>query len=251
MYLTAVINAQCVTVSGPPEAIADFEANHLLATASASQPAHIYALYHSPVLRTTKERVLADIRRRGVRFPDYEDLKCSLRSTFDGSAISSQSHPPGSTLVEDIIDMILVHPVRFDVVIERVRADLLAEGSESVCLVNVGPGTGLWRSTMRMLRDGGLSVEGVDWSSSSVPAAGPGEGPTSLPQEYPAPQATAVPGTASVQHTNVTPERRSQMESIAIVGMAVNFPGAPNAAEFWKVLKEGINTMSEVRMVEL
>ena len=246
-----MVNARCVTVSGPPKAIADFEANHVPATATASQPAHIYALYHSPVLRTTKERVLADIRRRGVRFPDYEGLKCSLRSTIDGSIISSQSYPPGSTLVEDVLDMILVHPVRFDVVIERLRADLLSEGSGSVRLVNVGPGTGLWRSTMHMLRDGGLSVEGVDWLSSSVPAAGPAEVPTSLPQEDTAPQATAVPRTVSVQEASVTPEQRSQKEPIAIVGMAVNFPGAPNAAEFWKVLKEGINTMSEVRMVEL
>ncbi|KAH9928293.1 uncharacterized protein B0H18DRAFT_1084485 [Fomitopsis serialis] len=42
------------------------------------------------------------------------------------------------------------------------------------------------------------------------------------------------------------PERQPQKEPIAIVGMAVNFPGAPNVAELWRVLEEGINTVSEI-----
>lgn len=34
---------------------------------------------------------------------------------------------------------------------------------------------------------------------------------------------------------------------IAIVGMAVNLPGAPDVARLWRVLQEGINTVHEVR----
>lgn len=249
VYLTAVTNARCVTVSGPPKAIADFEANHLPSTAIASQPAHIYALYHAPVLQTTKEQVLSDIQRRGVRFPDYKDLKCSLRSTIDGNVISSRHHRTGSTLVEDILDMILVHPVHFDEAIERLSADLLAEEAGSVSLVNVGPGTGLWRSAVRMLQDGGLVVEGIDWSSPPAPGASTAEVPVPPPQqEVFVQQPTTVPKTITTQSGGIAPQQRFQKEPIAIVGMAVNFPGAPDVAQFWKVLKDGLNTLSEVCM---
>lgn len=34
---------------------------------------------------------------------------------------------------------------------------------------------------------------------------------------------------------------------IAIIGMAVNMPGAPNASKLWEILEEGINTVMEVK----
>ncbi len=40
-----------------------------------------------------------------------------------------------------------------------------------------------------------------------------------------------------------------KQEPIAIVGMAVNMPGAPNVAKLWEVLEQGINTISEVRII--
>ena len=41
-------------------------------------------------------------------------------------------------------------------------------------------------------------------------------------------------------------ERKAKQAPIAIVGMAVNMPGAPNTAGLWEVLERGINTCSEV-----
>jgi hypothetical protein len=41
-------------------------------------------------------------------------------------------------------------------------------------------------------------------------------------------------------------EKKPKQEPIAIVGMAVNMPGAPNTAKLWEVLEQGINTCSEV-----
>jgi hypothetical protein len=41
-------------------------------------------------------------------------------------------------------------------------------------------------------------------------------------------------------------DRNAKQEPIAIVGMTVNMPGAPNTAESWEVLERGINTCSEV-----
>ncbi|KAF9025638.1 hypothetical protein BDZ89DRAFT_1161644 [Hymenopellis radicata] len=40
--------------------------------------------------------------------------------------------------------------------------------------------------------------------------------------------------------------RPPKQEPIAIVGMAVNMPGAPNVSKLWEVLEQGINTISEV-----
>jgi len=41
-------------------------------------------------------------------------------------------------------------------------------------------------------------------------------------------------------------DRKAKQELIAIVGMTVNMPGAPNTAGLWEVLERGINTCFEV-----
>lgn len=38
-----------------------------------------------------------------------------------------------------------------------------------------------------------------------------------------------------------------KQEPIAIVGMAVNMPGAPNVGRLWEILANGNNTVEEVR----
>ncbi|TFY63793.1 hypothetical protein EVJ58_g3045 [Rhodofomes roseus] len=205
VYLTAVTNESCTTVSGRPEAVSEFEATHRPSSTSASHFAHIHALYHAPVLRPTRERVLADLRRRNVQFPAYGDLRRSLRSSIDGSLIDSLHHTSGSTLVEDVLDMLLLHPVNFDKVVEGIRIDLSTKDVQSIRLVNLGP------------------VDAVDW-----------------------PPPTSVSDVISVPRQPSIAERHFQKEPIAIVGMALNFPGAPNAAELWRVLEEGVNTVSEI-----
>ena len=37
-----------------------------------------------------------------------------------------------------------------------------------------------------------------------------------------------------------------KQEPIAIVGMAVNMPGAPNVGRLWEILENGSNTVEEV-----
>ena len=39
----------------------------------------------------------------------------------------------------------------------------------------------------------------------------------------------------------------TKQEPIAIVGMAVNMPGAPNVDRLWEILANGSNTVEEVR----
>ncbi|THU84464.1 ketoacyl-synt-domain-containing protein [Dendrothele bispora CBS 962.96] len=46
--------------------------------------------------------------------------------------------------------------------------------------------------------------------------------------------------------SNSSPTNAELDNSIAIVGMAVNLPGAPNTAKLWEVLEKGINTCTEI-----
>ena len=43
------------------------------------------------------------------------------------------------------------------------------------------------------------------------------------------------------------PDANLKQEPIAIVGMAVNMPGAPNVGQLWEILANGSNTVEEVR----
>jgi hypothetical protein len=42
---------------------------------------------------------------------------------------------------------------------------------------------------------------------------------------------------------------RAKQNPIAIVGMGIHMPGARSAEELWRVLEDGINTISEVHML--
>ena len=48
-----------------------------------------------------------------------------------------------------------------------------------------------------------------------------------------------------VSYTNL------KQEPIAIVGMAVNMPGAPNVGQLWDILANGSNTVEEVHFLNL
>jgi len=110
-------------------------------------------------------------------------------------------------LVELIVDMILTQPVNWPDVMASLSN---AAPSRSVAhIVHFGPGTGLARPMLRAF--GGKAVTTVN--------------------------ATIAEGAGA---------DRNPQEPIAIIGMAVNMPGAPNVAKLWEVLEQGINTVSEV-----
>ena len=63
---------------------------------------------------------------------------------------------------------------------------------------------------------------------------------------------------SSLQAQSIQTDKRSHLdksfldvylkqEPIAIVGMAVNMPGAPNVGQLWEILAKGSNTVEEVR----
>lgn len=193
-----------------------FNERYLPSNATQTRFAPIHTLYHSPDLIQVQDLVINDIRRRSIKFPNYSSLRLPLCSPVSGSWISSSS-ASSSSLAEEIVAMTLLHPVNFDAVIDKVPRELCSAGVASVKLTNVGPGNALSRTVARSLSP--IRVESIDWSSVAI---------------------DAIPD---------SPPRVSQAdrEDIAIVGMAVKFPGANDSAGLWDVLEQGLNTVSEVR----
>jgi hypothetical protein len=107
--------------------------------------------------------------------------------------------------------MILIQPVNWNLVVEKVAKSCSESGL--VRILNAGPGNGLIRSLERALPRG--------WAASL--------------------DLTIADVTGQQQH-------KAKQEPIAVIGMAVNMPGAPNVSKLWEVLEQGVNTISEVRI---
>ncbi|KAJ3549836.1 hypothetical protein NM688_g5137 [Phlebia brevispora] len=221
LYLTAVTYATCISVSGQPSALATFKAHYLPASTTSARFAPIHALYHSPDLKAVKEEIMHDLARRAIHFLTHASLKRSLRSTITGGLISRQSGE-GYTLVEEVLDMTLLKPVNFDNVLNAICEDISPSASGMVQLVNIGPGNALWKGVSRALPD--VHFDMVDWSSGSRTGAVVSDPASSM----------------------ITPVTRQSRDPIAIVGMAVRFPGAQDANALWDLLEKGLNTVSEI-----
>lgn len=164
-------------------------------------------LYHSARhLAATREQVLRDVAARAIRFPNFSDLIAPIRSTHTGELLNSTT---AGSLVEAVVDMLLVQPVNWALAISSLVRE--AGDGASVRLLNYGPGTGLMRTTEKALA-------GTDFHI--VDLTGGAESPSDEP--------------------------KAKHEPIAIVGMAINMPGAPDKAKLWELLEQGINTCTEV-----
>ena len=125
------------------------------------------------------------------------------------STFTGFSPTAGVTLVEEIVDMILTQVADWDWVVSS-TVEKLKSVRQPIELLNVGPGDSLANELQRQIAAAGLDVRLRDIS-------------TSLP---------------------VSPN----LEPIAVVGMGVNMPGAPNADRLWELLHHGDNTLSQVRI---
>ncbi|KAI9508881.1 putative polyketide synthase [Russula earlei] len=204
LYVTAVNDEQCITVSGRPDILSSFIATLPEAVSILEPP--VGTLYHSPTHNNgVRDEVLADLCRRKIRFPAYKDIVCPIRSTSTGKILEADQNV---SLVQSIVDVILVQQVNWDRVTHSVAQSI--PENEIAHLVNVGPGTGLLRSMENAFPDGGFVTHLVTFDD---------------------PRKTTI----------LEPQ-----DCVAIVGMAVNMPGAPNASKLWEILEKGMNTVVEV-----
>lgn len=206
--MTSETAEDCVTISGRPDVLSAFAQSGL--HSGTVQKTLVDTLYHSPAhLGGARERVLSDLADRGVQFPSFSDIKIPLRSTYTGELIRNDG-VGASSLLEAVVDMILTQPINWTKVAAATLAAL--PENEPVRILGIGPGTGIMRSLERTF--GKRLTSSLDVS--------------------------AVKSAA-------TEKPHPTQEPIAIVGMAVNMPGAPDVSMLWEVLEKGLNTISEVR----
>lgn len=190
-----------MTVSGHPETLAAFSG--CISNRCNVHKTSIDTLYHCPLHESgAREDVIADIARRNIEFPTLKDIKVPLRSTYTGELLYDEGSPTQSSLVELVVDMIFIQPVRWDLIVAALSKSSLSK--HSVRLLTIGSGTALGNVTKRAF--------GVDSRIFDV-----GKGIADAPTQEP----------------------------IAIIGMGLNMPGAPNASELWSILERGINTVSQ------
>ncbi|KAI0036587.1 polyketide synthase [Vararia minispora EC-137] len=208
LTLTAIVDESTITISGRPDKLASFAAQ--MPASIAVGKTSVDTFYHSSHLAGVRDDVIADVSRRGIRFPTHSDLSAPIISTLTGQSLS-EAELSGRTLVEAVLDLILIQPVNWDKVIQSVVSTAGALRGV-VRLVGVGPGSGLVRSIERAFPQGRAALLDL----------------------------------TAVRKEDMTMDTKPVREPIAIVGMAVNMPGAPDTRRLWAVLEEGLNTISEI-----
>ncbi|KAJ3575743.1 hypothetical protein NP233_g904 [Leucocoprinus birnbaumii] len=154
LFVTAITDATCITVSGRPDYLATFAAN--VSSSAVVHKTSLDTLYHASVLsEPVRDRVLSDITIRGIKFPTFSDIRVPIRSTVTGDAITRDS-TGAETLAELVVNMIISEPINWVAVIkktvETVPQDI------SVRLLNCGPGTGLTKGLDRAFSRGNVST---------------------------------------------------------------------------------------------
>jgi malonyl CoA-acyl carrier protein transacylase len=213
LHLAAVSSANCVTISGPSPSLAKFKDEFVPNTSITARYANISVLFHGgQVMEEVMEQVLADFSRRNIKFPGFEDLRAPLRCTVEGGVFRPAVYSRSKTLLEKVLEMILIHPVDWETTFAGVKETMGEMGEVDV--LSFGPGS---VSSLCGPAAGYASTPGVRAVDVSVT-------PNVLEKEKPAPG----------------------KDDIAIVGMGVKFPKGNNPDELWDTLMQGLNTVAEV-----
>ncbi|KAG1882765.1 polyketide synthase [Suillus subluteus] len=211
LHLTAILDAQHVTVSGHPDILQRFSSSISISKSCTIHPTTVDALYHARILHNVRDQVLADVGRYLIRFPDFSNLRFPVFSTVSGKHLLPSSEY--STLVDAVLDMIIVSPVDWLSVAQGLGSSVPTDAPTQV--LNFGPSSGLLR-----ILEKSLSTKKVTWTDVAVSGSSNPDSPK---------------------------ENDFKQEPIAIIGMALRLPGgARTADELWELLERGINTISEI-----
>lgn len=176
-------------------------------------PTNIFTLYHNLCLHEYKDRLLDQFEKRQLAFPSQQDLVVPIISTIDGSLIRSKKGSSLTDLLSQILDMILME-----------CTDWISVEDAIISLVQ----------ERRSQNHDVLTVCNY----------GPSNGALTRPKD--------VPEHVEVLDTSVEPYtgQTSREGDIAIVGMSLDLPGAPDPESLWRNLMNGINSCSEVSFAD-
>ncbi|RPB02892.1 ketoacyl-synt-domain-containing protein [Choiromyces venosus 120613-1] len=219
LHLTAVTAEKVVTISGRGDLLARFQVEEVAGSCS-SRFTSVHTLYHGgETLQNVKSQLMNDLLRRNIQFPSLSQATIPLRSTVDGRLLSSSTCSDKS-LLEIVVDQVLIDCVNWDKTVGAMITNATGKAEQSddelVTVVNFGPGTG---SVFQAQKPPHPRIRLLDLSHTSD---------------------------AANTFVNKKPLRFKPEDGIAIVGMGVNMPGATDPNELWKLLEEGLNTVSEI-----
>jgi hypothetical protein len=171
----------------------------------------VYALYHGgdeskPVL----EQILCDADHRGIRFPQLSSLRTPLRSSAGGKLISATDSD--ASLIHIVLHSVMVECVDWHVTWDRIST-YTGQNEPSI------------NSTPELFAFG-------PYSPSLFPSAGA--------------KSNTLIKIIDRSRINENTTTLWPPESIAIVGMAVDFPEGSDKDAFWNTLDTGVNTVQKV-----
>lgn len=201
-----------VTISGEGDSLNRF-ARSELPPKCRTIPTNIFTLYHNRCLHEYKYQLLEEFEKRKLAFPSRRDLVVPIISTIDGSLIQSTEDGSSTDLLNQILDMILMECTNW-VSVEDTIVSLSHEGRRQDC--------------------GVLTV----WNY------GPCNGALTRPKEVP--EYVEVLDAA----LELCTENSSQETDIAVVGMGLDLPGAPDPEALWRNLMNRVNSCSEVSLID-
>lgn len=212
IYVSSLNTRNIVTISGEGDALCEF-ARTELPTRCRVIPTNIFTLYHNRCLREYKRQLLEQFDKRQLAFPSQQDLVVPIISTIDGSLIRSKNGSSSTDLLSQILDMILMECTNW-ISVEDTIVSLAHER----------------RSQNRDIL--------------TVCNYGPSNGALTRPKD--------VPEHVEVLDTSVElyADQTSRESDIAIVGMSLDLPGAPDPEALWRNLMNGLNSCSEVSFAD-
>lgn len=177
----------------------------------------VYGLYHGgerslPIL----QRVLNDCECRGITFPDLASLQIPLRSSSTGSFVDVKQGADAGQLLELALRSILIDAVQWQATWKNItqialNVDLYVE------ILAIGP---ISRSLLPLRHT-------VDTSSRA--------------------RVKILDSLGNEARNETIMDTLEYKDSIAIVGMSVNFPIGSDKDTFWESLQNGLNVVQEVR----
>ncbi|KAJ5758156.1 type I iterative polyketide synthase [Penicillium nucicola] len=215
VYLSAINSDTCITLSGRGDHLQDFTQSNMPSQCKI-RPTNIFSLYHNRrQLEEVRKEVLQDLRNNILIFPAPLQLLVPLFSNIDGKPIDSEQLVTVEEMCEKLLDMMMLEPVNWAAVEDNILAVIEQSATavdSSYEILNFGPGYGM-SGTRHSLPD---NVKVV---------------------------------TASIVEPRLLPHDASGLlssDDIAIVGMGVDLPGAPNSDALWQNLVDGVNSCTEI-----
>lgn len=210
MKISATFNNGNISLSGHGNSLNEVK-SRLSVDGIECRWAHVHALFHrGEEMQGVLDQTLRDIKTREINFPDWNSLHSPVRAVTDGDPWI-----PGSS-----------------------RSHCLAEAAlRSIFNDQVD-----WRSTSQKMGDSLCDRFKCD-SDARYRILGLGPGSRSLLQFA---KELSLQDRLEVIDNVADSLKSASGDDIAIVGLSVNYPGAQGQKQFWDLLAEGTNVVSEV-----